>query len=141
MTCSFLLIQFGIISSGFEPSGRHIGLLASPPPLLSHQGHASCCAARSFFFFFFSPVFSMHGESHIWSAEGERCRPFRAHVVIATHLVGAPPRIAQSTLPSILDAVVLTRLSRAIWTWSCALIVIGVRSGLLSAVQGFHETL
>ena len=67
-----------------------IGLQASPPPLLSHQGHASCCAARSFFFFFFSPVFSMHGESHIWSAEGERCRPFRAHVVIATHLVGAP---------------------------------------------------
>ena len=90
MTCSFLLIQFGIISSGFEPSGRHIGLQAPAPPLLSHQGHASCCAARSFFFF--SPIFSMHWESHIWSAEGERCRPFRAHVVIATHLVGAPSK-------------------------------------------------
>ena len=88
MTCSFLLIQFGIISSGFEPSGRQLDSSLPPPPLLSHQGHASCCAARSFFFFF-SSVFCMHGESHIWSAEGERCRPFRAHVVIATHLVGA----------------------------------------------------
>ena len=137
MTCLLVLIQFGIVSSGLEPSGRQIGLQAPPPPLLSHQGHASCCASRSFFF---SPVFCMHGESHIWSAEGERCRPFRAHVVIATHLVGAPPRIAQSTLPSILGAVILKALSCAFWTWSCALIVRGVRSGLLSAVQGFYET-
>ena len=100
----------------------------SPPPPLPNEGHASCCASRSFLLLLYA-----WGEPYLVS--GERCRPFRAHVVIATDLVGAAKK--RSIIPR-LDIECSFFGNTFLWscTWSCALIVIGVRFGRLSAIQG-----